>query len=364
MSIAQKRSKRQEPKSLFERHDSLKNQNMKAAGYMKRLRDEGLISDNIYENIVSCRYFMRFLRGTEVEEGTGTVLKEEKAEVVTASFCHQRFCPFCSKGKAEKDAVHLSTLIKSLEQDHAFIFLTLTMPNVKADCLKDAISKMNAAFNLYFQYVKIATVVKGYVRKLEVTYNREADTYHPHFHCLIAVRKGYFSAKEYIKHDDWLHLWQKAMKDPSISQVNVKRAGKKGSMEKAILELSKYMAKDSDYLYSYEVFKTFYFALKGRRLIVYGGCFKEACQKYEAGALDGFKKQSYTIIKDYVLSEWNEKNNHYDNNVMSVNSPAFDIGYLSDRLKIQKKEAVRLDAETVITRYAGRTTYGDDEHDF
>lgn len=363
MSIAQKRSKRQEPKSLFERNDSLKNQNMKAAGYMKRLRDEGLISDNTYENIVSCRYFMRFLRGTEVEEDTGTVLKEEKAEVVTASFCHQRFCPFCSKGKAEKDAVHLSTLIKSLEQDHAFIFLTLTMPNVKADCLKDAISKMNNAFNLYFQYVKIATVVKGYVRKLEVTYNREADTYHPHFHCLIAVRKGYFSAKEYIKHDDWLHLWQKAMKDPSISQVNVKRAGKKGSMEKAILELSKYMAKDSDYLYSYEVFKTFYFALKGRRLIVYGGCFKEACQKYEAGALDGFKKQSYTIIKDYVRSEWNEKNNHYDNNVMSVNSPAFDIGYLNDRLKIQKKEVVRLDAETVITRYAGRTTYGDENDD-
>lgn len=353
MSIAQKRSKQQEPKSLFERNDSLKNQNMKAAGYMKRLRDEGLISDNTYENIVSCRYFMRFLRGTEVEEDTGTVLKEEKAEVVTASFCHQRFCPFCSKGKAEKDAVHLSTLIKSLEQDHAFIFLTLTMPNVKADCLKDAISKMNNAFNLYFQYVKIATVVKGYVRKLEVTYNREADTYHPHFHCLIAVRKGYFSAKEYIKHDDWLHLWQKAMKDSSISQVNVKRAGKKGSMEKAILELSKYMAKDSDYLYSYEVFKTFYFALKGRRLIVYGGCFKEACQKYEAGALDGFKKQSYTIIKDYVRSEWNEKNSRYDNNVMSVNSPAFDIDYFNDRLKIRKRKAVRLDDGTVITHYAG-----------
>lgn len=364
MIIAHKRSKRQEPKSLFERNDSLKNQNIKAAGYMKRLRDASIISDTTYERILHCRGFIRFLRGPEIEAGTGTILKEDKAEVVNASFCGSRFCPFCSKGKAEKDAVYLNALTRYLEdKGYAFIFLTLTIPNVKGDKLKDAIDDMNKRFFSYIHYKQIAMVVKGYVRKLEVTYNKKSDTYHPHFHCLLAVRKSYFSSRDYIKHEDWLALWQKAMKDPSISQVNVKRAGKKGGMEKAILELSKYMAKDSDYLDSWDVYNTFYFALKGKRLIVYGGIFKDAATAYESGALDGYKRQSYMEVHQYVCSDWDEAKGCYNNRIMDINDPRIDINSIRDSLKIRKTELLRFDDGTVITHYGGRTTYGDDEHD-
>lgn len=52
-------------------------------------------------------------------------------------------------------------------------------------------------------------VVKGYTRKLEITYNEERDDYHTHFHVLIAVNKSYFNqATQYISRDRWLELWQ------------------------------------------------------------------------------------------------------------------------------------------------------------
>ena len=34
-------------------------------------------------------------------------------------------------------------------------------------------------------------------RKLEITYNKERDDYHPHFHVLITVNKSYFTDKDY-----------------------------------------------------------------------------------------------------------------------------------------------------------------------
>ena len=38
----------------------------------------------------------------------------------------------------------------------------------------------------------------GYMRAIEVTYNQQEDTYHPHIHCIFAVKAQYFT-KGYIK---------------------------------------------------------------------------------------------------------------------------------------------------------------------
>lgn len=44
---------------------------------------------------------------------------------------------------------------------------------------------------------KFKKAVKVYVRKLEITYNKKRDDYHPHFHVFIAVNKSYFTDKDY-----------------------------------------------------------------------------------------------------------------------------------------------------------------------
>src|SRR5699024_2849851 len=72
-------------------------------------------------------------------------------------------------------------------------FLTLTAPNVPADELNDEIKHYKQSFQRLIQRKEVKQIVKGYARKLEITYNEERDDYHPHFHVLIAVDKNYFN---------------------------------------------------------------------------------------------------------------------------------------------------------------------------
>ncbi len=103
--------------------------------------------------------------------------------------------------KSEKDALELSLMMQDIKisYDKAFIFLTLTTPNVVAERLGDEIKRYNKSFDKLFKRKVVKRVVKGYVRKLEITYNEKRDDYHPHFHVLIVVNKSYFTdVKAYL----------------------------------------------------------------------------------------------------------------------------------------------------------------------
>src|SRR5699024_12257047 len=135
----------------------------------------------------------------------------EKKKQHKGNSCKNRFCPICSWKKARKDALALSVMMQYLkEEEHKeFIFLTLTAPNVKAAKLEDEINHYNHSLQKLMQRKEVKTIVKGYVRKLEITYNEKRDDYHPHFHVLIAVNKSYFTDKNYyINRNRWLVLWQ------------------------------------------------------------------------------------------------------------------------------------------------------------
>ena len=114
------------------------------------------------------------------------------------------------------------------EENKEFIFLTLTTPNVKGDKLEEEIINYNKAFKRLMERKEVKKIVKGYVRKLEVTYNSDMssksyDTYHPHFHVLIPVKRSYFTGKRYIKQAEWTSLWKRAMKLDYTPIVHVQR---------------------------------------------------------------------------------------------------------------------------------------------
>ena len=192
-----------------------------------------------------------------------------------------------------------------LEENKEFIFLTLTVPNVQGDELDSSIRKYNKSFERLIKRKEVSNIVKGYTRKLEVTYNSDKtsdsyDTYHPHFHVVLAVNKSYFTdTKQYINHDRWLNLWREATGDYSITQVDVRKA--KINDYKEVYELAKYSAKDTDYLINREVFTVFYKALKGKQVLVFSGLFKDAHKMYLNGELNIYKKQD-TIEYAYMLS--------------------------------------------------------------
>ena len=262
---------------------------------------------------------------------------KENMKVHKADFCKNRFCPMCAWRKANKDALAISVMMEYIveKEEKDFLFLTLTAPTVPADQLEDEIKKFNVSFKKMFERKELKSVVKGYIRKLEVTYdgdefitkdmykkrssyydkrglkfgddNPNFNKYHPHFHVLIAVNKSYFTDKNYyLSRDRWLELWQEATGDYSITQVDIRKF-KKHAKDSEVYEIAKYSAKDNDYLHSEEVFDVFYKALKGKRILVYSGLFKDANKKFKDGDLKEYMKEDTTEYVYLILYTWGEK---------------------------------------------------------
>ena len=169
------------------------------------------------------------------------------------------------------------------------LMLTLTVPNCQKEDLKETVSSMSEAFNRMFSRPAIKKSVRGWFRALEVTYNKDSGTFHPHYHVLLMVPANYFQKKYdlYIDRDDWLKYWQEAMRDESISQVDIRKIKKKGkknqSVESLVGEVAKYATKPGSYISkdgkkykaNRDAVENLYFGLKGKRLYGYGGIFKE-----------------------------------------------------------------------------------------
>ena len=257
-----------------------------------------LVSEKTLELIKDCNTFMMLVANQTMEKK-----KQHKG-----NSCKNRFCPICSWKKARKDALALSVMMQYLkeEEQKEFVFLTLTAPNVKAAELEDEINHYNHSFKKLMERQEVKRIVKGYVRKLEVTYNEQRDDYHPHFHVLLAVNKSYFTqTTQYINRDRWLELWQQVTKNSLITQVDVRKVS--NSKDDKVFEVAKYSAKDSEYLVNQEVFNTFYKALKGKRILSYSGLFKEAMTKFKAGDLEKYKEQDTTQYVYALLYNWGKK---------------------------------------------------------
>ena len=232
----------------------------------------------------------------------------EKQKLHKSNLCKNRFCPVCAWRKARKDALGLSLMMQYIKQqeDKQFFFLTLTTPNVISEQLENEIKKYNHAFQKMFKRKKVNTIAKGYVRKLEVTYNQKRDDYNPHFHVLIAVNKSYFTDKRYyISQKEWLDLWRDVTGMPEITQVRVQKIRQNNNKE--LYEMAKYSGKDSDYLINQKVFDVFYKSLKGKQILVYSGLFKEARKKLKSGELDYLKEVDPTEYVYQIFYTWNKK---------------------------------------------------------
>lgn len=233
----------------------------------------------------------------------------EHKKLHKANSCKNRFCPMCAWRKARKNALKIGVLMQYLKEveNKEFIFLTLTAPNVKAEELNEEIKYYNQSFKRLIERKEVKSAVRGYVRKLEVTYNKERDDYHPHFHVILAVDKHYFNNKnQYIKRDRWLELWQQSTKNNLITQVDIRKV-KQTDNKKEVSEIAKYSAKDSDYLEDEKVFDTFYKSLSGKRLIVYSGLFKDASKKYENKELEKYKELDPTEYIYQIFYQWNRQ---------------------------------------------------------
>ncbi|MGE1026516.1 protein rep [Bacillus sp. GMs2/2] len=269
-----------------------KKRNLKIYEFIK-----GKLSEGGRELFKDCSTFNQFISTRD----------KEKHKLVASNPCKNRFCPICAWRKACKDAMKIATMMEAIkiEEKKKFLFLTLTTPNIKDELVKSEIDRFNKAFKKLFDRAKVKKSIKGYIRKLEMTYNKERDDYNPHFHVLLCVNKSYFTdAKSYISQKEWLSMWREATDLIEITQVHIQKVEliREGN---AVAEVAKYSAKDYEMASNQDVFNVFYQGLKGRQLIVYGGLCKEYVKKYENGELDKYKSKDESEYFYKIIAKWN-----------------------------------------------------------
>lgn len=243
----------------------------------------------------------------------------EKMKIKHAESCRVRLCPLCTWRRSIKIHTHMRKILEHMQEEnkYQYILVTLTVPNVPGDKLNDKLNELMKAWNRLQTYKRYKTAVKGWYRGLEISHNVQKwqgkwvktkngkqrfvmffdengnkipnlfyDTYHPHFHCIMAVNKSYFDDKQYIPQAEWLEMWRKATRDNSITQVDVRKVKPKKGADPtdiigAVCEVTKYTVKNGDYilpkdwnmtLSSVEVLDK---ALANRRLVAFGGVMKE-----------------------------------------------------------------------------------------
>lgn len=326
-------------KYILEKYTPKKDLVRKLSEYAK-----GVFTHKTLDRVKSCGDFMQHL----------TNLEMSAKRVHRSNSCGNRFCPLCTWNKAKKDAILLSVLMQAIreQEEQEFIFLTLTAPNVQGIDLKSEIDQFNHAFKKLFDRRNVKKVVNGYVRKLEVTYNQERfitkemykrakdyyekrglkegdnnpnyDTYHPHFHVILAVNKSYFTdTKVYINQKDWLKMWRECMNDMSITQVDIRKVRSSEKSENgAVLEVAKYSAKSNELYASKSVFEIFYRALKGRQLLTFNGVFKDYVKKYKQGDLDRYKQKDENEYTHLLTSVWHTSK--YDSMLRQLSIEEFE----------------------------------------
>lgn len=237
---------------------------------------------------LACVYdFLEMHRRSERVLSCGTLLEfgvfTDKNRLLFANFCKDRLCPMCNWRRSLKLYGQVSAVMDELEkQGYKFLFLTLTIKNCSASELSNTIDILLKGFKKLFNgNRKIRRIVKGFFRALEITKNYRTGEYHPHLHCILAVKPDYFK-KHYISQAEWSQIWQKCIDTEYLPIIDIRRIkqGDKGVSD-AVREVAKYSVKGSDFLNMSDMDNTaetvsdLLKALTFRRLVSFTGVFSE-----------------------------------------------------------------------------------------
>jgi plasmid rolling circle replication initiator protein Rep len=151
---------------------------------------------------------------------------EVKNDKAKSNFCSMRWCMICNRIRT---ATLIQTYMPTLDTWHSKSFITLTVPNCEAENLTSTLKTM------YESFTKIKDIERkrGYklkgLRKLECTFNRDENNFHPHYHLIVDNPE-----RNKIIIDEWLTRFPSA----SRSGQNFKKAD-----NNSCFELFKYFTK-------------------------------------------------------------------------------------------------------------------------
>lgn len=230
------------------------------------------------DRICECGTILRFTTYQNIQS------EEVMRKLSGANFCDFKICPMCQWRKAREVCNDVLAKVQSVSNLHngvAFLFLTLTIKNPPISDLRQTLAQMSEAFRRFQQTKAFRRAVLGFVRAVEYVgdQTKEGEA-HPHFHCLLVVRKSYFKKADYLTKDQWASMWQKALRVDYVPMINIQKIKPKGTLsalQSACLEVIKYSVSFADMSrMSQEDLSVLIEQTKGLRQYALGGEVKDA----------------------------------------------------------------------------------------
>lgn len=240
------------------------------------------------------------------------IFAEQRLTLHHANFCRERLCPMCAMQRTKQIFAQVSQVMNAVQEERPElvpVFLTLTVRNCKGGELGETLDTIFQGWRRLMNNKRMQRLIPGWFRALEVTYNDEADTYHPHIHAIMLMPPSYFTTpKDYMTTEKWVAAWRKALRldyDPicDIRSIDVAAADQRAG---AVAEVAKYTVKDADYIktdthLTDKLVETFNAAIRGRRLYAFGGLMKEIAKRLKLKDADDFQPGEVTDEKGVVL---------------------------------------------------------------
>lgn len=237
-----------------------------------------------------------------------TVTEELKTLFRQSFMCQNRFCPLCNYYRVRNLSPQIVRVLRDLKsQGKELLFLTFTVPNCGFGDLRSTIQNMGKAFNR-MTYNNSFKAVTHWIRTLEITFKE--DQAHPHFHCIFAVDRDYFSHENYMRTSDWSKLWSRCYKSKTGLVVDARsvKPKKNGSdtIISAVAELSKYVIKSTDLKkLNTENMQQIYNELKNLRFVV-----TSRNVKLEEDKEQNLDSELWKLI-EIIVYGWNNSTRNY-----------------------------------------------------
>jgi plasmid rolling circle replication initiator protein Rep len=180
-------------------------------------------------------------------------LDDIKKRITKSYLCEIRLCDFCNFLKARKIGHQLKNVMLNLHAEgYQFSMITLSAKNCDIDSLDKEIKYLNKSWNKLRQK-KFFKPFEYWFKALEFTYNKQENSFNPHFHIILAyIPTGYFHTANYVSQDQFLREWQHSLQcdyPPTARIQTIKPNKEKGkvSLISAIAEVSKYPFKTMEF---------------------------------------------------------------------------------------------------------------------
>jgi plasmid rolling circle replication initiator protein Rep len=260
-------------------------------------------SDRVYY----CSEFLDFRLTPDQRDGL------MKLKLDSARFCRVRHCPVCQWRRSlmwKAKAYEILPKIIATYPTYRWLFVTLTVKNCPITELRTTLAWMHQSFKRMTK-LKVFPAV-GWIKSTEVTRGRDGSA-HPHFHCLLMVRPGYFGAN-YMKQSEWGDIWKKSLRIDYNPVLDVQAIKKGNSPASLVPELLKYCTKESDLTADREWFLELTRQMHKTRAIATGGILKDYFSELEKEPEDLIGKDdegNESVDEGHLCFGWKRSDKKY-----------------------------------------------------